>query len=61
MVPNKCFLNKKNQSTTIKIITTITIKAITTCLTAILKPVYTGLVFFLKKVITVMPLLAKNF
>jgi hypothetical protein len=31
--------------TTIKIITTITIKAITTGLTAILKPVYTGLVY----------------
>jgi hypothetical protein len=31
--------------TTITIITTISIKAITTSLTAILKPVYTGLVF----------------
>jgi hypothetical protein len=32
--------------TTITIIATITIKAITTRLTAILKPVYTGLVYY---------------
>jgi hypothetical protein len=36
---------KKCIVTTITIITTITITAITTGLTAILKPVYTGLVF----------------
>jgi hypothetical protein len=33
------------------IITTITIKAITTGLTAIMKPVYTGLVFLTRKTI----------
>jgi hypothetical protein len=37
--------NKETIITAITIITTITIKAIKTGLTAILKPVYTGIVF----------------